>query len=114
MLPKVNSWRDAGDTPGRKNQEKEAKLQHLHTASPHIASPRHMEKPGGLPGCQTPAPTLLGRSPGKQISGTWYSLGQISTAPWTDRPLPREKRKKKLNNKQLKKKKTCSKESGAP
>jgi hypothetical protein len=28
------------------------------------------------------------------------TLGQISIAPWTDRPPPREKRKKKLNNKQ--------------
>jgi hypothetical protein len=27
MLPKVNSWRDAGDTPGRKNHQEQAKLQ---------------------------------------------------------------------------------------
>jgi hypothetical protein len=26
MLPKVNSWRDAGDTPGRKNHQEQAKL----------------------------------------------------------------------------------------
>jgi hypothetical protein len=26
MLPKVNSWRDARDTPGKKNSKKEAKL----------------------------------------------------------------------------------------
>jgi hypothetical protein len=26
MLPKVNSWRDAGNTPGRKNHQEEAKL----------------------------------------------------------------------------------------
>jgi hypothetical protein len=26
MLPKVNSWRDAGDTSGRKNHQEEAKL----------------------------------------------------------------------------------------
>jgi hypothetical protein len=43
MLPKVNSWRDAGDTPGRKNHQEEAKLQHLHTPSPSIASPIHVK-----------------------------------------------------------------------
>jgi hypothetical protein len=26
MLPKVNSWRDTGDTPGRKNHQEEAQL----------------------------------------------------------------------------------------
>jgi hypothetical protein len=26
QIPKVNSWRDAGDTPGRKNHQEEAKL----------------------------------------------------------------------------------------
>jgi hypothetical protein len=34
MLPKVNSWRDAGDTPGRKKHQEEAKLQHVYIASP--------------------------------------------------------------------------------
>jgi hypothetical protein len=43
MLPKVNSWRDAGDTPGRKNHQEEAKLQQLHTPSPHIASPCNLK-----------------------------------------------------------------------
>jgi hypothetical protein len=43
MLPKVNSWRDAGDTPGRKNHQEEAKLQHFHTTSPCIASPCHVK-----------------------------------------------------------------------
>jgi hypothetical protein len=45
------------------------------------------------------------------------TLGQISIAPWTDRPPPRGKKKEKnkLNNKQAaEKKKTCSKEGGAP
>jgi hypothetical protein len=43
MLPKVNSWRDTGDRPGRKNHQKEAKLQHLHTPSPCTASPHHIK-----------------------------------------------------------------------
>jgi hypothetical protein len=38
---KANSWRDAGDTCGRKNHQEEAKLQYLHTTSLRIASPRH-------------------------------------------------------------------------
>jgi hypothetical protein len=42
------------------------------------------------------------------------SLGQISIAPWTDQPLPREKREKKLNNKQQQQQKTCSKEGRVP
>jgi hypothetical protein len=44
MLPKVKSWRDAGDMPCRKNHQKEAKFQHLHTPSPHIASPLHIKR----------------------------------------------------------------------
>jgi hypothetical protein len=44
MLPKVNSWRDAGDIPGRKNHQEEAKLQHLHTPNLHIAAPCHVEE----------------------------------------------------------------------
>jgi hypothetical protein len=39
VLPKVNSWGDAGETPGRKNHQEEAKLQHLHTPSLHTAFP---------------------------------------------------------------------------
>jgi hypothetical protein len=36
----------------------------------------------------------------------WYSLEQISVAPWTDRSPPREKKKrKKKNNKQAAEKK---------
>jgi hypothetical protein len=45
------------------------------------------------------------------------SLGQISIAPWTDQPLPREKREKKpnkLNKQQQQQKKTCSKEGRVP
>jgi hypothetical protein len=38
MLPKVNSWRDAGDTPGRKNHQEDVKLRHLHSPSLRIAS----------------------------------------------------------------------------
>jgi hypothetical protein len=41
MLPKVKSWRDAGDMPGRKKHQEEAKLQLLHIPSPYIASPLH-------------------------------------------------------------------------
>jgi hypothetical protein len=44
MLPEVNSWRDAGDTPGRKNHQEEAKLRHLHTPSPHVASLCHVKQ----------------------------------------------------------------------
>jgi hypothetical protein len=43
VLPKVNSWRQAGDTPGRKNHKEETKLQHLHTPSTRIASPIHVK-----------------------------------------------------------------------
>jgi hypothetical protein len=43
VLPKVNSWRDTGDTPGRKNHQEEAKLGHLHTPNPRIASPLHIK-----------------------------------------------------------------------
>jgi hypothetical protein len=39
VLPKVKSWRDAGDTPYRKNHQEEAKPQLLHTPSLRIASP---------------------------------------------------------------------------
>jgi hypothetical protein len=52
MLPKVKSWRDAGDTPGRKNHKEEAKLQLLHTSSPHIASQLH-DKQRNQEGFQT-------------------------------------------------------------
>jgi hypothetical protein len=38
---KVKSWRDAGDTPGRKNHQEEANLRLLHIPSWHIASPLH-------------------------------------------------------------------------
>jgi hypothetical protein len=44
MLPKVKSWRDAGDTPYRKNHQEEAKPQLLHTPSPCIASPLHIKR----------------------------------------------------------------------
>jgi hypothetical protein len=38
VLPKIKSWRDAGDTPYRKNHREEAKLGLLlHTPSPRIA-----------------------------------------------------------------------------
>jgi hypothetical protein len=43
VLPKVKSWRDAGETPCKKNQQEEAKLLHLHTTSPHTASPLHVK-----------------------------------------------------------------------
>jgi hypothetical protein len=43
MLPKMKSWREAGDMPCRKNHHKEEKLQHLHTPSPCIASPLHVK-----------------------------------------------------------------------
>jgi hypothetical protein len=41
--PKVKPWRDAGDMPCKKNHKEEAKLQHLHITSPHIASPLHVK-----------------------------------------------------------------------
>jgi hypothetical protein len=44
MPPKVNSWRDTGNTPGRKNHQEEAKLCDLHTLSQHIASPSHVKQ----------------------------------------------------------------------
>jgi hypothetical protein len=44
VLLKVKSWRDAGDTPGRKNHQEEAKFQHLHSPSLHIASPFHIKR----------------------------------------------------------------------
>jgi hypothetical protein len=43
LLPKVNSWRNAGDTPCRKNHQEEAKLQHLHSPSTCITSPLHVK-----------------------------------------------------------------------
>jgi hypothetical protein len=42
VLPKVNFWRDDGDTPGRQNH-KEAKHWHLHTLSPHTVSLHHVK-----------------------------------------------------------------------
>jgi hypothetical protein len=44
MLPKVKPWRDAGDTPCRKNHQEEAKLRHLHTLSQCIAFPLHVKQ----------------------------------------------------------------------
>jgi hypothetical protein len=44
MLLKVKSWRDAGDTPCRKNHQEEAKLRHLHTPSLDLASSRHVKQ----------------------------------------------------------------------
>jgi hypothetical protein len=75
-----------------------------------------MEKPGGLPHCQTPAPRRLG----KMWTIRWTkqhavlpqtNLGQISTARWTDRPPPRKKKNLLISNN---KKKTHSKEGGTP
>jgi hypothetical protein len=43
VLPKVKSWRDTGDTPGKINHQEEAKLQHPHTPSPCITSPLHVK-----------------------------------------------------------------------
>jgi hypothetical protein len=75
----------------------------LHNFSHILPQESYQEKPGGLSGRQTPDPNLLGRCrpPGEQISSTGYSLGQISIAPWTDWPPPREKEKKNLNNKHI-------------
>jgi hypothetical protein len=39
LLPKVNSWRDTGDTTGRKNHQEEAKLLHLYTRPPPQSIP---------------------------------------------------------------------------
>jgi hypothetical protein len=44
MLPKVKSWRDAGETLCRKNHQEEAKLQLLHTPRLRIASPLHVKQ----------------------------------------------------------------------
>jgi hypothetical protein len=44
LLLKVKSWRDTRDTPGRKNHQEEAKLQHLHTPNLYIASPLHVKQ----------------------------------------------------------------------
>jgi hypothetical protein len=44
MLPKVKSWRDAGDTPCRKNHQEEAKVRLLHTPSLCITSPLHVKR----------------------------------------------------------------------
>jgi hypothetical protein len=43
VLPKVKSWRDAGDIPYRKNHPKEAKLRLLHTLYLRIAFPLHVK-----------------------------------------------------------------------
>jgi hypothetical protein len=70
-----------------------------------------MEKPGGLPLYQMPAPTLLERPPSEQISAMGYSLGQIRIAPWTDWSP-----KKNTNNKEAdeKKKRHVAKRVGHP
>jgi hypothetical protein len=44
LPPKVKSWRDAGDTPYRKNDREEAKFWLLQTSSLHIASPLHIKQ----------------------------------------------------------------------
>jgi hypothetical protein len=43
MLPKVKSWREAGETLCRKNYQEEAKCQLLHTPNPHTASSLHFK-----------------------------------------------------------------------
>jgi hypothetical protein len=76
VLPKLNSCRDAGDTPVKKNHQEEAKLGNLHTPSPHIASQLHVKwrNKEGSYAAKCLAANLLGRHrpPGEQISGTWY------------------------------------------
>jgi hypothetical protein len=100
MLPKVKSWRDTGDTPYRKYHQEEAKLWLLHTPSPHVASPLHV-KQRNQEGSHAARCQLL---PAREMQTTrwakWHTvlpqttLGQISIAPWTDQPTPREKREK--------------------
>jgi hypothetical protein len=63
-----------------------------------------MERPGGLLCHQMPAPNLLGRPPGEQISIMWYSHGQIIQPLWQIDPT-QGKKKKQLNNKQAAEKK---------
>jgi hypothetical protein len=41
MLPKVNSWRDTGDAPGRKNHQEEAKLTPPHPQPAHSIPTPH-------------------------------------------------------------------------
>jgi hypothetical protein len=115
VLPKVKSRRDAGDMPGRKNHEEEAKLWLLHTPRPRIVFPLHIKWRNKEGSCATrrQLPNCLGRCrPPGELSSTW----QISIAPWTDWPPPREKRgKSNLYNKQVaEKKKTFSKEGRVP
>jgi hypothetical protein len=43
VLPKIKSWRVAGDTPYRKNQWEETKPWLLYTPSPWTASPLHIK-----------------------------------------------------------------------
>jgi hypothetical protein len=119
-LLKIKSWRDAGDTPYRKNHQEEAKFWLLHTPSPCIASPLHIKWRNKESSCTTRHHFLPAR--GTQTT-RWTkqhavlpqtNLGQTSIAPWTDWPPPREKREKnKLNNKQQQKK-TRSKEGREP
>jgi hypothetical protein len=82
MLPKVESWRDTGNTFCRKNHQEEAKFQYLHTPSPHIASPLHVKQRNqeGSHTTRHQLPTCLGersRPPG-ELSSTQYSHKQ----PW--------------------------------
>jgi hypothetical protein len=120
VLPKVKSWRDAGKTLCRKDHQEEAKLWHLHTPSPCIASPLHV-KWRNKEGSHTARCQLL---PVQEKHTTrwakWHvvlpqtTLGQISIDPWTDWPPPREKREKNKWNKQQQQQKTHSKEGGVP
>jgi hypothetical protein len=80
--PKVKSWRDAGDTPYRKNHWAEAKLWLLHTSSLHIAFPLHVKwrnQEGSCAATRQQRPDGLGRRrPQGELSSTWYSHRQ----PW--------------------------------
>jgi hypothetical protein len=99
--PKVKSWRDAGDTHYRKNHREEAKLWLLHTPSPRIASPLHVKQrnqKGSCAATRCQCPEGLGRHRPQGEPYKWNvvlpqkTLGQISIAPWTDRPPSRKKR----------------------
>jgi hypothetical protein len=76
----------------------EAKLWPLHTSSPHRESPLHVKRRNqeGPQAASRLRPDGIGRCGPGELTSTMVlpqtTLGQISTAPWTDWPPPREKR----------------------
>jgi hypothetical protein len=74
MLPKVNSWRDAGDTPGRKKHQEEAKLQHVYIASPTTLNRETRMAPmpqdaSSYPAWETTRTTTQTPTPGRDAEG---------------------------------------------